>query len=384
MRSYPDSHNVEKALKNLDLYVVMDIAWTEDCDVADYVLPIKSNFERYAFNAFQLNYPECVCTVRPPGHNKADSRKARQRRGHSGHRQGHRRHTQAAPVALRRGRKGRPETGDRMAYFGKLILWTAGHADKLPLLPAIVGETLGRAWGAPTKGVAWAALLTSPIADGLVEKAGYKPLGYHPRLDKLPKLKELFERDAAYQAVIDHPEGAVIAVADVGASGKLHQPAHKDQGSQDTHLLRRGQRGTQGHHPRKGGRSHRPHRGIPLRHLLRPPLGGRSERHDPQPQHEQVQPQLLQGRHEPDDVRDMGLKDGQMVRVTTRGGELEAPVESTYQVCRGYSMIPHHYGIRFQGEVEGQSANEITYWKDMDEITGNPTVRFVKCRIEAV
>ena len=46
----------------------------------------------------------------------------------------------------------------------------------------------------------------------------------------------------------------------------------------------------------------------------------------------------------------------------------------------------HHncYGIRFQGETEGQSANEITYWEDMDEITGNPTVRFVKCRIEAV
>ena len=34
--------------------------------MADYVLPAQSNFERYEINAFQLNYPEVVCTVRPP------------------------------------------------------------------------------------------------------------------------------------------------------------------------------------------------------------------------------------------------------------------------------------------------------------------------------
>jgi anaerobic selenocysteine-containing dehydrogenase len=383
MRSYPDSHNVEKALKNLDLYVVMDIAWTEDCDVADYVLPVKSNFERYAFNAFQLNYPECVCTVRPP----VITKQIAERRDSAEVILDIAKATGAIPKLPQwlydAGRKA-AETGDRMAYFGKLILWTAGHADKLPLLPAIVGETLGRAWGAPTKGVAWAALLTSPIADGLVEKAGYKPLGYHPRLDKLPKLKELFERDAAYQAVIDHPEGAVIAVADAEHPENYISQHIKTKDHKIHIYCDEVSEGLKAITPEKEAEAIAPTEEFPFvissgRHSedgLNAMTRNRSMN--------KYSRSYYKVGMNPDDVRDMGLKDGQMVRVTTRGGELVAPVESTYQICRGYSMIPHHYGIRFQGEVEGQSANEITYWKDMDEITGNPTVRFVKCRIEAV
>ena len=66
MRSYPDSALVEKAFKNLDLLVVCEVAWTEDCELADYVLPAKSAYERYEFNAFQMNFPEVVMTLRPP------------------------------------------------------------------------------------------------------------------------------------------------------------------------------------------------------------------------------------------------------------------------------------------------------------------------------
>ena len=66
MRSYPDSKLVEEAFEHLELLVVCDIAWTEDCELADYVLPAKSHFERYEFNAFQMNFPECVMTLRPP------------------------------------------------------------------------------------------------------------------------------------------------------------------------------------------------------------------------------------------------------------------------------------------------------------------------------
>ena len=66
MRAYPDSNLVRKAFEKLDLLVVADIAWTEDCDLADYVLPAKSQQERYEFNAFQMNFPECVCIMHPP------------------------------------------------------------------------------------------------------------------------------------------------------------------------------------------------------------------------------------------------------------------------------------------------------------------------------
>ena len=86
----------------------------------------------------------------------------------------------------------------------------------------------------------------------------------------------------------------------------------------------------------------------------------------------------------PDDAAAYGFTDGQMVRVTTKGGSAEIPVEITYQVNRGYAMFPHHYGLKFEGEVEGVSGGQVFNWDNMDEITGNPCVRFTPCRVEAV
>ena len=86
----------------------------------------------------------------------------------------------------------------------------------------------------------------------------------------------------------------------------------------------------------------------------------------------------------PDDLEEMGFEEGQMVRITTKAGSIQAPVAADWQTCRGYAMIPHHYGLKFQGVAEGESTGEITAWDNMDEITGNPCVRYVPCRIEAV
>ena len=79
-----------------------------------------------------------------------------------------------------------------------------------------------------------------------------------------------------------------------------------------------------------------------------------------------------------------GLKDGQTVRVITGTGSAEIPVEETYQASPGYAMFPHHFGLRFEGETDGESANVLTAADHRDEITGNPTVRYVPCRVEAV
>jgi anaerobic selenocysteine-containing dehydrogenase len=86
----------------------------------------------------------------------------------------------------------------------------------------------------------------------------------------------------------------------------------------------------------------------------------------------------------PEDAAEMGLTDGQLVRVTTKAGSEEIPVEISYQCSRGYAMFPHHYGLKFEGTQEGVSGNELVDWENMDEITGNPCVRFIPCRIEAV
>lgn len=86
----------------------------------------------------------------------------------------------------------------------------------------------------------------------------------------------------------------------------------------------------------------------------------------------------------PADMAEMGFSDGQTVRVTTKAGSAEIPVEASYQVNVGYAMFPHHYGLKYKGETEGESGNVLSAWDNMDEITGNPCVRYVPCRVEAV
>lgn len=86
----------------------------------------------------------------------------------------------------------------------------------------------------------------------------------------------------------------------------------------------------------------------------------------------------------PEDGKKMGIADGQMVRVSTNTGSLEIPVEYTWQTARGYVLIPHHFGYKFEGKTYGVHVNLLTSHKDLDELTGNPIWRYTPCRVEAI
>lgn len=209
MRAYPDSNLVKKAFENLDLLVVCDIAWTEDCELADYVLPAKNNLERWEFNAFQMNFPECVCSVHPPVIEETI---------------GERRDLCEAVLDIMKVCGAQPKwlydagekavrTGDRLPYLFKLLAYTGTHMKYFSILPAIVGETLGRVWGSAAKGVAWAATMVSPMAPGLAARANNPKLGFHPILEKMPMMDNFCALDAGFEQVLKHPECAVIGVA---------------------------------------------------------------------------------------------------------------------------------------------------------------------------
>lgn len=46
----------------------------------------------------------------------------------------------------------------------------------------------------------------------------------------------------------------------------------------------------------------------------------------------------------PEDARELGIRDGELVRVSSRRGELEAPARITRRVARGTVFIPIHFG----------------------------------------
>jgi anaerobic selenocysteine-containing dehydrogenase len=84
----------------------------------------------------------------------------------------------------------------------------------------------------------------------------------------------------------------------------------------------------------------------------------------------------------PADAEALGLADGRQVRVTTRAGSEVGELEVTDQVRRGTVLIPHGFGLIYDGGVYGINVNRLTKNDHRDPL-GTPLHRYVPCRIEA-
>ena len=90
------------------------------------------------------------------------------------------------------------------------------------------------------------------------------------------------------------------------------------------------------------------------------------------------------------DAQKLDLQDGQTVRVVSRVGSVELPVEITGNIARGVVSIPHGYGHGRKGVAldiaanhAGVSINDLTDETVIDELTGNAAFSNVRVRIAA-
>jgi anaerobic selenocysteine-containing dehydrogenase len=93
----------------------------------------------------------------------------------------------------------------------------------------------------------------------------------------------------------------------------------------------------------------------------------------------------------PDDAGSRGLTGGDQVRVVSRVGSIELPLEVSDEIRRGVISIPHGFGHvrpgvgwRLAAEKAGVSVNDITDPSVVDAITGNAAFNAVPVRVEAV
>ena len=93
----------------------------------------------------------------------------------------------------------------------------------------------------------------------------------------------------------------------------------------------------------------------------------------------------------PDDAQSRGLTAGDHVRVVSRVGAIELPLEVSDEMRRGVISIPHGFGHKRPGvgwqlaaEKAGVSVNDITDPSVVDAITGNAAFNAVPVRVEAV
>jgi anaerobic selenocysteine-containing dehydrogenase len=86
----------------------------------------------------------------------------------------------------------------------------------------------------------------------------------------------------------------------------------------------------------------------------------------------------------PVDAEKLNLNDGQTVRVTTEAGTVEVELEVTDSTKKGQIIIPHGFGLVYEGKVYGANVNRLTKNTYRDKFAGTPLHRYVPCRIEAV
>jgi anaerobic selenocysteine-containing dehydrogenase len=71
-----------------------------------------------------------------------------------------------------------------------------------------------------------------------------------------------------------------------------------------------------------------------------------------------------------------------MVRVITDAGQVEIEAELTESTRRGQVIIPHGFGMIYEGKAYGANANRLTKNTYRDKFAGTPLHRYVRCRVE--
>ena len=85
----------------------------------------------------------------------------------------------------------------------------------------------------------------------------------------------------------------------------------------------------------------------------------------------------------PDDALDLGLDDGQQVRVTTEAGKENVELEVSKSARKGQVVLHHGFGLMYDGKVFGSNVNRLTKNTHRDPLAATPLHRYVPCRVES-
>ncbi|MBN2397865.1 MAG: molybdopterin dinucleotide-binding protein, partial [Deltaproteobacteria bacterium] len=253
---------------------------------------------------------------------------------------------------------------NRLQFGAKLMTWVASEPKAARAMPFILAKTLGRAWDSAALAALWGILMTAPK----IFRECAARVGFEPGPD---------QGDRIFQALLDNPQGIWIGKMDENdpmasvktPSGKievfipeLEEEVKALDAAGEAEALK-------------------PPDAFPLilnagRHtsynantLMRNPEWNRGKR-------------ACTVAVNPADAKALGLSDGRQVRVTTEAGSDVGELEVTDQVRPGMVLIPHGFGLIYNGEVYGINVNRLTKNTHRDPL-GTPLHRYVPCRIEA-
>jgi formate dehydrogenase len=360
--SLADSGAMREALRALELVVVIDDAMTETARLADYVLPVPTQFEKYEATFFSFDFPRNVFHLRRPVLAAPEGPLAEPEL-HARLVEASGALTEADYAPLREAAQ-----AGRAAFAVRFLQTVTTDRRLAGLAPVLLYRTLGPTLpdDAAAASVLWAAAHTCARHNPRgVERAGY---GTGP---------EAGER--LFQAILDGAHGIVITDDEDAETWRrmgdrrvrldlpdllavvAHLPDHPvadpTGDAEWPFVLSAGER-----------------RSFTANTIMRDPLWRRRD-----------QEGAL--RINTADAHRLGLAAGDRARLTTRRASAEVVVEPTDRMRPGHLSLPNGYGLTVTGPdgepvTTGVAPNELTRAGDRDEWAGTPWHKHVPARLE--
>ncbi len=359
VHSLADSARMREALAALELVVVVDVAMTETARQADYILPAPTQFEKYEATFFNFDFPRNIFHLRHPVLPAPD--------GVLPEPEIHARLVEAAEAlteddyeplraALTQGRE-----AFAMAFLGILA-----DRNKAKLAPVLLYRTLGPTLpdGADAAAMLWAAahncVRRFPQS---VERAGYGTglaaaealfaailTGRHGIVTTEDDYEETWNRLRDNKVQLNIPELLRVLAT---------LPEPDDDSSEWPFVLAAGER-----------------RAFTANTIIRDPRWRKRDSGGA------LRISLA-------DAERLGLSAGDRVRLTTRRGSAEVPVEPTDRMRAGHLSLPNGLGLTVTDAdgadiTTGIAPNELTTLDSRDEWVGTPWHKYVPARLDTV
>jgi formate dehydrogenase len=356
---------MRQALEALDLLVVVDVAMSETARLADYVLPVSTQFEKAESTFFNFEFPHNYFHLRRPLLEPPE--------GLFSEAELHARLAEALGAMPEGAVKSLREAWDqgRESFRSRFFELLSDEPNFFSIAPVVLYRAIGDklphrlAEGAVLWALAQIAAQRSPES---IRRAGI--VGDDAELG-----------DALFDAFVEGASGVVFSVDDweeswnrVGREGGRIQLAVPELWDELDALAGTEDDGIDDEFPFVLSAGER--RSFTANTIVRNPDWRRKDASGAL-------------RINPDDAGRLGLSDGGRARLSTRRGSAEVDVEISDRMQPGHVSLPNGLGLDYPDEAgarhaTGVSPNELTASADRDWLAGTPWHKHTPARITAL
>jgi len=357
LRSYADTSAYERAFKELDLLVVMDVALSETAAMADYILPARTAYESYDANLWGFNYPEIFFQMRRPVVTAArEIRESGWIMTALAEKMGL---IPELPASLHQAAK-----DDFTRFARELGQYVQATPEARLKLPFVLARTLGPVLGSIHLASLWGMIWSAPRWIKEAMARGGFPEGED-------------QAGRVYRAIMEHPEGIWLGRLDPDKN--LDHVSHKEGRIQlySSELVEWLSLVT----PEAEAEALKPDPDFPM--IL---VAG--WHNDYNANTNMRDPAWNKGRRvgclavHPQDAAKLNLTDSESCRLTTRAGSEIVEIEISKLTRPGMVLMPQGFGLDFDGQSVGINVNRLTHVAHRDRIAATPYHRRVPCRLE--